>query len=117
MSTWNVRVADADQYRITFAGVPISRGAGQSGYADGEFLSIEQVQESFKSVEGTDGTVVRSKTNSRLVNINVSLIETSTSNAYFSSMITLDEGGVIGARCGGCRGRATAACSGGGAPV
>jgi hypothetical protein len=90
MSEFSIAVADADQYRLMVAGVAISQGAGQSGYADGEFFTSDWADDLFKAVVGTDGSVARSKVNNRLINMTVSLLQTSSSNAYLSSLFNLD---------------------------
>ena len=100
MAEWTIATADADQYRLTVAGVPISQGAGQSGYADGEFFSCDQPKESFIIVEGTDGTVARSKTNTRVLEMAVTLLQTSASNAYLSGLLINDENNPNGAGIG-----------------
>jgi hypothetical protein len=98
---FTVSIADADQYRIAFAGILLSRGAGASGYADGEYLKIVRVKESFTVVEGTDGTIARSKTNSRLVTITIRLLQTNAqSNGLLSALLSADEGNPNGAGIG-----------------
>jgi hypothetical protein len=79
-----------DQYRLAIAGVSIAQGAGQSGYADGEFFTSDWADDLFQAVVGTDGSVARSKKNNRLINFTISLLQTSTSNAYLSSLFNLD---------------------------
>lgn len=90
MGDFDLSVADSDQYRLMIAGAPISNGAGASGYGDGEFLKVSQSNESFIVVEGTDGTVVRSKRNTRLIDIELTLLQTSASNAFLSMLLALD---------------------------
>lgn len=90
MGDFDLSVADSDQYRLMIAGAPISNGAGASGYGDGEFLKVSQSNESFIVVEGTDGTVARSKRNTRLIDIELTLLQTSASNAFLSMLLALD---------------------------
>lgn len=97
---WAIAVADADQYRIQVAGVPISRGAGQTGYADGEYFTSSQPKDSFVIVEGTDGSVARSKTNTRIVEMSIKLLQTSLSNSYLSGLLASDENAPNGAGIG-----------------
>jgi len=97
---WSIAVADADQYRIAVAGVTLSRGAGQSGYADGEYFTSSQPKDSFVIVEGTDGSVARSKTNTRVVEMSLNLLQTSASNAYLSGLLASDENAPNGAGIG-----------------
>ena len=87
---WSVAVADADQYVIAVAGNPVSQGAGNSGYADGEFLTITQPTASFLTVEGTDGSIARSKSNSRLLDIKLNLLQTNSYNTYLSGLLLSD---------------------------
>lgn len=87
---FSLKVADADQYRLMVAGVAINNGPGQSGYADGEFLTISQPKDGFVIVEGTDGSVARGKTNTRIVEISIKLLQTSASNAILSALHALD---------------------------
>lgn len=98
---FTVSIADSDQILVSFAGILLSRGAGASGYADGEFLKIVPAKDSFTEVEGTDGTIARSKTNSRLMTITVRLLQTnSQSNGLLSSLLSADEGNPNGAGIG-----------------
>ena len=90
---FTVSIADSDQILVSFAGILLSRGAGASGYADGEFLKIVPAKDSFTEVEGTDGTIARSKTNSRLMTITVRLLQT-------NSLLSADEGNPNGAGIG-----------------
>lgn len=89
------RVYDADQVTVSFGGHILS------GYADGEFVRIEQASDDFTDVVGTDGEVSRSKTNDRRATITFILMQTSPSNAVLSAINNLDRvtpGGVgIGA--------------------
>jgi hypothetical protein len=89
MTTFNVQEYDADQIVIIVAGVAISQGAGQSGYADGEFLSIK-FPEGFTFVKGTDGTIARSKTNDPSCEIMLNLLQTNSANAALSALYALD---------------------------
>lgn len=91
VDNFDVKVVDAMQIRISFGGVQISRGAGASGYGDDVFLSVKQKTDSFIEGEGTDGTVWRSKTYSRLCECELTLLQTSASNDYLSSMLVTDE--------------------------
>ena len=92
---------DADQVTVTIAGIPLS------GYADGEFLSIEQESEDFTDVAGTDGEVSRSKTNDRRATITIMLMQTSDSNDLLSELSNLDRNNPNGAGVGAflCRDR------------
>lgn len=98
---FGMKVYDPDQYRITFNNFSFSKGAGASGYADGIFVSVEQMEVSFLTKVGTDGTISRSKTNARLTKILVRLMNTeSESNGFLSKMLQLDEQNPNGAGVG-----------------
>ncbi len=98
--SFTVAVQDADQYRLQVAGVNISRGAGQSGYGDDEFLKISPVGESFVEAQGTDGTLAWSKTNDRRLDIIITLLQTSSSNDFLSALhlsdVSLPNGAGVG---------------------
>jgi len=79
------KVYDADQVKLTIGGFAI-----ESGFADGEFLRIEQESEDFTDVAGTDGEVTRSKTNDRRATITVLLMQTSSGNQALSTLSNLD---------------------------
>lgn len=88
---FDVKEYDSDQYRISFSGVALSKGAGATGYADGVFLKITAKKKAFTWVEGTDGTLVRSKTNSRAFEAELSFLQTTSANDFLSSMLNSDE--------------------------
>ena len=79
------KVYDADQIAMVFMGLPIS-----SGYADGEFLTIEQEAQDFETKVGTDGEVTRSKTNNRHAVIKVKLMQSSDGNTLLTALNNLD---------------------------
>lgn len=97
MSAPQLKIYDADQVTVLVGNFAISKGPGASGYADGEFVRIEQPTEDFVVKEGTDGQVTRSKTNTVLQKVTIRLMQTSTSNAYLSGLRLLDRNGVNGA--------------------
>lgn len=97
---FSLAVADADQYRLMVAGAPISNGAGASGYADGEFFKASLKNDGFITVEGSDGSVVRSKRNTRLIDAEITLLQSSASNAYLSALFALDTNQPNGAGIG-----------------
>ena len=88
-ASFSLGVADADQYRIRLAGALISNGAGASGYADGEFLKISWRNDVTIEVEGTDGYVVRSKRLTRLVDIELSFLQSAPNNPFLSGLFAL----------------------------
>ena len=80
---------DAAQVTLFFMGLLIN-----SGYADGEFLTIVQETPDYETVVGTDGEVSRSRTNNRHATIMVKLAQTSQGNTLFS---TLSNAGLLAA--------------------
>lgn len=89
------KIFDADQVTLIIAGLPII-----SGYADGEFLRIEQDSADFTDKVGTDGEVTRSKTNDRRATASVILMQSSDGNALLSSMNNADKNAPNGAGVG-----------------
>jgi hypothetical protein len=57
-----------------------------SGFADGEFLTIEQSAPDYEVVVGTDGQVSRSRTNNRHAVLKVKLAATSDGNTLFGAL-------------------------------
>lgn len=80
-----LKVYDADQVSISIAGIPIL-----SGFADGEFLKIEQEADDFTDKVGTDGEVTRSKTNDRRATVTILLMQSSAGNAALSALSNVD---------------------------
>lgn len=97
---FTLAVSDADQYRLMVAGIPISNGAGASGYGEDEFLKIAMAEDAFITVVGADGTTVRSKSNNRLVNIDLTLMQSSVSNTALSALYAMDTNQANGAGIG-----------------
>lgn len=91
----NLKHYDATEVSVAFAGIPIN-----SGYADGEFLSIEQNAADFEIKVGTDGQVTRFKTNNHSAKIKLKLHQSSDSNAALSAINQLDRAGQNGAGVG-----------------
>lgn len=74
-----------DQVVITCGGSLIQ------GFADGEFITVENISPTFEDVVGTDGEVARSKSNDRRLKIVIKLLQTSLSNAVLSSLLAADD--------------------------
>lgn len=72
---------DAAQVTMVFMGLLID-----SGYADGEFLTIEQSAPDYEVVVGTDGQVGRSRTNNRHAVIKLKLMHTSDGNTLLGAL-------------------------------
>jgi hypothetical protein len=95
---FDMKVYDPDRIRITFGAFRISRGAGASGYASGDFAKLVQPTASFTEVIGTDGTVTRTKTYARLTEFTLLTMQTnSLSNGFLSAQLFADEVGINGA--------------------
>ena len=82
------KVYNADEVTLNIAGALI-----ESGYADGEFLRVEQESDDFTDVVGTDGEVAVSKTKDRRATITVLLMQTSDGNDILSALSNLARNG------------------------
>lgn len=92
MGTKTYNAADVT---CSFMGIPID-----SGYADGEFVTIAQTAADFEVVVGTDGEVTRTQTNNRHATITLKLMQTSDGNAALSAINNLDRASGNGAGIG-----------------
>ncbi len=79
-----VKTYDADQVTVVIAGILVN------GYADGEFIRIEQEADDFGDVVGTDGHVTRFKTGDRRATVTLLLMQSSDSNDQLSMLSNLD---------------------------
>jgi hypothetical protein len=75
------KVYSADQVTLQIADFLI-----ESGFADGEFLRIEQESDDFSDVVGTDGEVAISPTNDKRATITVTLLQTSSGTDQLSGL-------------------------------
>lgn len=91
----DMKVYDADQVSISVAGVPVEKG-----YADGEFLRVEQEADDFLDVVGTDGEVTRSKSNDRRATVTILLHQSAEANDLLSALSNLDRNTPNGAGVG-----------------
>lgn len=80
-----VRTYDAAKVAVTVKGLAIS------GWADGTFVVVDRMEESFTKVIGADGFTSRSKTNNRSGTITLTLSQTSPSNEVLSGLLADDE--------------------------
>lgn len=78
------KIFNADEVSIVIAGALI-----ESGFADGEFLRVEQEGDDFLDTVGTDGEVTVSKSNDRRATITVLLSQTSDGNDVLSALSNL----------------------------
>jgi hypothetical protein len=85
MAAFGFKVYDADQVKITLAGLPID-----SGYADGEFLTIAPEGVFFGDVVGSDGEVTRFKSFDRRANCGIILMQTSEGHGRLSTLHNTD---------------------------
>lgn len=74
-------VYDASLVVLAWGGVSIA-----SGFADGEFVSVEYDADAFTLYVGTDGSGTRAKSNNRAAKFSVRLAQSSPMNAHFSEM-------------------------------
>jgi hypothetical protein len=90
-----LKIYDANEVSVVICNIPI-----ESGFADGEFVTIEQESNDFEDVVGTDGEVTRSKTNDQRATITVKLMQSSDANAALSALNNLDKATGNGAGVG-----------------
>lgn len=79
-----VKLYDPGEVSILVDGIPIS------GYADGEFVTIDQDEDSFTSVVGTDGHASRSKNENKMGKVVIKLMQTSKLNDVLSALHNAD---------------------------
>lgn len=89
-----------DQVSVVFAGIGIDPGAGPGGYADGDFVTIEQDTDDFTDVAGTDGQVTRAKSSDGRATITIRLMQSSKTNPLLSALNQLDKNTPNGAGVG-----------------
>jgi hypothetical protein len=78
-----LRTFDPNQVSVIFGGII-------GGYADGTFISIEQDEDDFGLVIGTDGEGCRSRSNNRSATITLTLGQWSASNQALSAIRNAD---------------------------
>lgn len=91
----NVKVFSADEVDLMIAGILIN-----SGYSEGEFVSIEMASDDFGDKAGADGEVARFKTNDRRATMKVKLLQTSQGNDTLNQLRKLGIDGINGADVG-----------------
>lgn len=72
------------RFIVAFGGVPLT------GMADGTFITIEQRADQFALVVGADGEGARSASADQSATITLTLLQTSASNDYLSTMLRID---------------------------
>lgn len=95
MTTTRVKTYSADQVYVTLAGILIN-----SGYADGEFVSIEPAADDFGDKAGADGEVARYKTNDRRSTVKLKVMQTADGNAELMALRNSDVNNPNGAGVG-----------------
>lgn len=79
-----VKVYNPDEVSIILGPVLIA-----SGFADGEFLRIEQESDDSEDVAGTDGEVAVARTNDRRATITIMLMQTADANLGLTALSNL----------------------------
>lgn len=80
-----VKTYDPKQVLLIIGGAPIG------GFADGEFISVERDEDTYTKISGADGEVSRSKSNNKMGELTVTLLQTSSSNLILSAIMQADE--------------------------
>lgn len=86
---------DSNQVTVIICGIPMV-----GGYADGEFLRIENDADLFTDVVGTDGEVTRSPTNDGRALATLILMQSSDSNDILDGIASRDANAPNGAGVG-----------------
>lgn len=74
----------SDEVIVTFFGVPIT------GRPDAEFITIAPMRERWTDQDGSDGEVMRSRSNNKRHDVSLILMQSSDSNLYLSGLAELD---------------------------
>lgn len=74
---------DAAQVTVVLMGILID-----SGYSEGEFLTIAQDAPDYEKYVGTDGQVGRSRTNNNSATLKLKLMQTSDGNTFLGALRT-----------------------------
>ena len=81
----SLRTIDPKKVIITIGGVPMT------GYADGEFVSIERSSDAFEKATGADGITSRVKLNDSSGEMTLTLAQTSPSNDVLTAFAVADD--------------------------
>ena len=76
---------DPKLYQLVVGGVPIS------GYSDDSMIKVSRLEDAWNLTVGADGEGTRTKTNNKSGQIEISLKQSSASNAHLSSLALADE--------------------------
>lgn len=80
-----LKTYDPKNVSVAFGGVLLG------GFAEGSVVTAKRMNPTWSSKSGTDGEVVRSRSNDKRGEIKVSLMQTSGSNLVLSGMLAIDE--------------------------
>ncbi len=80
-----VMTYDPKKVVLLLGGVPIN------GYADGTFVQIDPSGDTWTKKVGADGEVARAMTNDNTHTVQITLMQTSLSNAYLKSVMNADK--------------------------
>lgn len=80
-----MKVYDLGEVTANFLGIAI-----ESGFGEGNVITIEKQKDDFVIKEGADGSIVRSKTYSKLYMVKFILLQTAAANALLSAIRQLD---------------------------
>lgn len=81
----SVKNYDPNNVKITIAGFPIDRGL-----ADGTFVTVAREADAFTDQAGSDGQVVRIKSNDNRATITITLMQSSEVNGFLSALHNSD---------------------------
>jgi hypothetical protein len=87
-----VKTYDAKKVIVLFGGVPIG------GYADGSFVKITANADLFTQKVGADGEIARSRLNDNTHKVDITLMQSSPSNTYLSTIANIDRLSNMGIR-------------------
>ena len=89
-----LRTYDASEVVIIVSGVTIE------GFADGDFVVVDDDEDAYTMQVGTDGEAARSKTNNRGATMTINTLQTSAANTQLSVLHNLDRNSSGGAGIG-----------------
>lgn len=95
MATTRAKTYAADRVFVTLAGILLN-----SGYAEGEFLSIEPASDDWGDKAGADGEVARYRTNDRRATVKFKCLQTASGNAELMALRNADVAAPNGAGVG-----------------
>jgi hypothetical protein len=82
----SVKVWNVNDIALVAFGIPITKGPGKTGMAEGAFLEIEQDGDDFAVKKGIDGSAVIFAKNEPLTMVHVHVMSTSEANGVLSTM-------------------------------